>query len=356
MIKKNNFVIAVMLSIVMAVTGGARLSYAQDSIINQGDNESSIAEQTEFDDTDREINKSDVFPEGVVQETYETVPVEDKTETVLPEGVIQRLFQTVPVGEGGETNTQTTEQSAETEGTSSFPDPDELEIYAEDVVSMVMPVISEDMYNFTLDPQNLLSRYSVNKERYEESSLYFSNSQGEKWYSGISDPAIAKNKSSVPVLLHVSVQLENEAGWSVSYTGMEEVNEGTDTKLSLALVPVGVNPENEEPVLHKEQRIDINEDGFAEMDLYLSGTPENFDQVGDKYVAKEDANWTELGFAIMGACNTNADWSEMNERSALGEQIKVRVSYRMDVLTDEQNKQMEQGITPDLETGVILFE
>ena len=57
------------------------------------------------------------------------------------------------------------------------------------------------------------------------------------------------------------------------------------------------------------------------MILFFSGSQDNFDQIGDKYVAKEDAVWTSLGFAVAGKCNTKGDWQDIDERSREGETI-----------------------------------
>ena len=170
------------------------------------------------------------LPEGVIQQVIRTEPVEQVRE--LPEGVVQEVYETVPV--------EDTAPSAEALGQSSMPDEAELDIHAEDVVSMVMPVIPEGTYDFTLDPQDLLSRYSIYKEDYEQSSIYFNNSAGEKPHTGMSDAAMAKNKSSVPVLLYVSLEVVNENGWDVTYTDMESV-EGDDTNnLAFSLIPVSL--------------------------------------------------------------------------------------------------------------------
>ena len=102
--------------------------------------------------------------------------------------------------------------------------------------------------------------------------------------------------------------------------------------------------------------ISIDETGKAEMVLYLDGTPDNFDLINDKYMAKEDAVWSSLGFAVTGACNTRADWSDVDERSDIGETLSIHISYRMDLLNEEQLEMLNDGLKPDPDTGVILFD
>ena len=244
-----------------------------------------------------------------------------------------------------------------------------------------MPVRPEDAYDFVMDSDDLLSRFSVYKDSYEKASLYFTNTTGEKAHTCISDVAMAKNKSSVPVLLYVTQQVENEYGWAVNYTDMDSVESDTGKNISFALIPVSANSVipgddtedikvedqegadgqeaesalSEDYKIFKDRMISIDETGKAEMILYLPGTPDNFDLINDKYMAKEDAVWSSLGFAVTGACNTKADWSEMDERSNAGETLGIHISYRMDLLSEEQEEMISNGLVADPETGVIVF-
>lgn len=312
---------------------------------------------------------------NVINEVLETTPVTDyevddtDVSNERPEGVVQQVFKTTPVDENG--NEAKGTQTQEITGSSSMPDPSELGLYARDVVNMVMPVIPEETYDFVMDSQDLLSRYSVYKDSYEKASLYFTNTTGEKTHTGISDVAMAKNKSSIPVLLYVTLQVENENEWPLKYTDMDSVEADNEMNLSFALIPVASDPTgkktlsedsvqdeaaDDDIIIYKDRMISIDETGKAEMILYLPGTPDNFDMIGDKYMAKEDAVWSSLGFAVTGACNTKADWSPIDERSNSGERIKMRISYRMDLLTEEQEEMIENGLKPDPKTGVIVFD
>lgn len=356
----------------------------------------------------------------VVSETYMTTPVsegEGDEDSDRPEGVVSMTLKTTAVDEEDEKDNSTEEQNVT--GSSSMPDPSELGMYDEDVINMVMPVIPDETYNFIMDSDDLLSRFSLYKETYKKSSLYFTNSGDRVSHSGVSDVAMAKNKSSVPVLLYVTLQVENEFGWPVRYTDMDSVEEDEEKNISFALIPVSANgiegvdadvaeaeedteqaEEESEPVsgdaliddedgeslveadgsdteesteseevaeaeeVNEQQdgfkffnkKISIDETGKAEMILYLDGTKDNFDMIGDKYMAREDAVWSSLGFAVTGACNTKADWSEIDDRSDAGENIKIHISYHMDTLSEEQQAQIDEGLRPDPDTGVIVFD
>ena len=263
--------------------------------------------------------------------TYGEISYAEETGSLpIPEGVIQEVYKTLPE----ESNIE-----EEASGASSFPDESELRIYPEDVISMVMPVISDSMYDFVLDPSDLLSRYSVNKEEYRKSSIYFTNHDKEIIsHSGISDPAMAINKSSVPVFLRASIQIENEDGWPVSYSSIEGAMEGSGNTIAFSLIPVVFNRESGEQMLYPELQAETDEKGYAEISLLIDGSEDNFDRIGDRYVAKEEADWSSVGFAVSGVCNTNADWGEIDKRSAAGEKLRIRVTYGMGVIKDEEEQ------------------
>ena len=363
--------ISILLALTLLLTGtiGTRSGLASErpGVISEvletvpADNES----LTDSDEAEDSAESGD----RVISETFRTTPATDggSDETddsgSRPDGVVQMVVRTTPVDENG--NEAAGTETYEVTGRSSTPDESELGLYAADVVNMVMPVVQDETYDFVMDSQDLLSRYSVYKDSYEKSSLYFTNSTGPKAHTGISDVAMAKNKSSVPVLLYVTLQVENEYGWPVKYTDMDSVESDNDMNVSFALIPVsadaddgisGKTGENEDYKVFEDRKISIDDTGKAEMILYLPGTPDNFDLINDKYMAKEDAVWSSLGFAVTGACNTRADWSDVDERSDIGETLSIHISYRMDLLNEEQLEMLNDGLKPDPDTGVILFD
>ena len=377
--------ISVLLALTMIFTGsaGARYSYASEgiTIINEV-LETEPVEDESYSDKDRDDAQDEgEGRNGIVSETYRTTPAGEDTASKddgsddRPEGVVQKVLRTSPVDENG--NEAQGTETVDITGSSSMPDSSELGLYAKDVVNMVMPVVPEDTYDFVMDTEDLLSRYSLYKDSYEKSSMYFTNTSGEKLHTGISDVAMAKNKSSIPVLLYVTLQVENENGWPVKYTDMDSVEADTEKNISFALVPVSVNEADSEAIdeettgfeeqgdgylikgdhkIYTDRMISIDETGKAEMVLYLDGTPDNFDLINDKYMAKEDAVWSSLGFAVTGACNTRADWSDVDERYDIGETLSIHISYRMDLLNEEQLEMLNDGLKPDPDTGVILFD
>ena len=278
---------------------------------------------------------------------YDIVPT-----TLMDEDEINGLFPTSPPDESARTVDRESEEEAS--GVSSVPDPDELNMRPDDVVAMVMPVMTNDMYNFTIDPYNLLGRYASGEGSYDNSGFYFKNAGEELVYSDTSDAAMAKNKSSVPVFMYVTIDMENKDEWPVDFRDMDAVGEGEDTSMSLAIVPVG--EEDGEKVYYTDRQIDIDRDGHAEAVFYLDGTPDNFQVWEGGVVAREDAEWSSLGFAVTGKCNSQGDWSEIFSRADQGEKMVLRVSCRMKPLSPEEREAVENGdCIYDEKTGLIDF-
>ncbi len=245
--------------------------------------------------------------------------------------------------------------SGEAIGVSSTPSDEELilPVRAADVVSMVLPVIPDGMFDYTLDPLGLLYEYGVEKEKYDGSSLYFKGN-GDVLYTDTSAPAIAKNKSSVPILMYVSIQVENPYGWDMDYKNINDVAADEKPAVGFSLIPVTLSGDT--PVYHKDKEVSIDENGHAEFILYLPGDESNFDEIGGNLVEKADASWFSAGFAVRGACGENGDWTDIYEKSANGENITLHISYRMATLTESQTNAMESGLySLDGETCVIGF-
>lgn len=325
-----------------------------------------VSEQTETAPEEVPIEEEPVVNEntGEIYTAIVETKLPDETSVSTGDMLTGFVETTAPEkNDGGEfltgfVETTEPEQQAiydEAIGYSEIPDDSEyiLPVRASDVVSMVMPVIPEEMFNFTLDPLRLLSDYGIESEKYDGSTLYF-RGIGDTGYTDTSAAAVAKNKSSVPVLMYVSIQVENPYGWDIDYRNMENVNEGDDAGIGFSIVPVTVSGENQ--IFNTGKEISIDENGHADMILYLPGTKENFDEVGGNLIEKADAQWFSAGFAIRGGCNGNADWTDIYSRSGAGEALTLRISYSMATLSESQEAAIATGdYSLDGETLVIEF-
>ena len=245
--------------------------------------------------------------------------------------------------------------SDEALGYSAIPGDDEyvLPVRAADVVAMVMPVIPEGMFNYTLDPLRLLYDYGIHKEEYDGSTLYF-RGMGAGNYSDTSEAAVATNKSSVPVLMNVTIQIENHNDWNIDYRDMSNLEAGENPGIGFSIVPV--TEIGGSKVYHKDKEISVDENGYAHMTLYIPGTKDNFDEVGQNLVERADAQWSSAGFAIRGGCDSSADWSDIYDASAEGRNLTLHISYSMSTLSEIQKIAIESGnYSLDGETMVINF-
>ena len=289
----------------------------------------------------------------------------------------------------------------EVRGTSSPIDDSEVNVYTGEIIDMVLPVIPEATYDFVMDPKDILSRYSINKESYSRSSLYFTNYSGGIMHRSTSDAALAINRSTVPVLLTVTLDVENPNEWPVRFTDMASVENDDEMNVSFELIPVRklssdistketelpdeikpaigagedpaedgsaaenstdngtLNPERsvgnsvsgndtgidtadrESPFgdsdIEETQdgRVSTDENGHAELQIVIPANIDNFEKYGDGYILKEDASFTPYGWAVNGACNRRADWTDIITREKSGESIGIHITYQMKVMGAE---------------------
>ncbi len=317
--------------------------FYDDSIGESAEDEVSDVSDTEEPDNQNGEDEgflSGIFPAMLVDEE------EDDDDT------IKITVPTFPAEEGERVVAE--ESEIEATGVSTVSDPAALNLRPDDVVSMVMPVMTDDMYTFTLDPNDFLSRYSDDREYYDGSGLYFKNAGETVKYSGISDSAMGTNKSSVPVVMKASLELHNENGWDLKYTDLDDVSKGEDRNISFALVPV--SGEGDEQVLHKDRQISIDKDGHAEVTLYLDSDRDNFEEKDGKLVEKESVSWNQTGFAVAGKLNAAGDWKEIMTKGTEGEKIYINIKCRMRPATQEELDAIENGTAEyDKKTGIVKF-
>ena len=304
----------------------------------------------------------------------------------------------------GDGNDEQVPGSAATElqevtGASSLAGEGEVNIYSGNIIDMVLPVIPEKAYDFVMDPQDILSRYSNSREDYSKSSIYFTSHTGGVLHRSTSDAALAINRSTVPVLLSVTLEVDNPYDWPVRFTDKGSVENDNEMNVTFELVPVsfhksegnaddvilaegtasdpgsasGTGSDNvsdgdtasgsdtalgsdtasniikdnvvedlESPFGNKDiteiegHRISIDENGRAELQMFIPADIGNFEKYGDGYILKENADFTSYGWVVEGACNTKADWSDIIRKGKSKENINVHITYQMRALTEEE--------------------
>ena len=83
-------------------------------------------------------------------------------------------------------------------------------------------------------------------------------------------------------------------------------------------------------------RVSIDENGRAELQMFIPADIDNFEKYGDGYILKEDADFTSYGWVVDGACNTKADWTDIIKKGKSKENINVHITYQMRALTEEE--------------------
>lgn len=327
----------------------------------------------------------------------------------------------------------------EVTGASSLAGEGEVNIYSGNIIDMVLPVIPEKAYDFVMDPQDILSRYSNSKGDYSKSSIYFTSHTGGVLHRSTSDAALAINRSTVPVLLSVTLEVDNPYDWPVRFTDKSSVENDDEMNVTFELVPVsfhksqdgwddimlaegsesdsvsasetgsdsisdsdtasgsdntasdvikddivegnasddgskenGLNGANTDgttlsdnaeaqdpedlasPFGNKDitelegHRVSIDENGRAELQMFIPADINNFEKYGDGYILKEDADFTSYGWVVDGACNTKADWSNIIKKGKSKENINVHITYQMRALTEEEAAGMGDAVVFNL--------
>jgi hypothetical protein len=252
----------------------------------------------------------------------------------------------------------------EASGVSSFVDASELDIYSGNIIDMILPVVPEATYDFVMDPRDVLSRYSKYKDTYRKSSIYFTSHCDGIIHKSTSDAALAINRSTVPVLLYVTLEVENQNDWPVRFTDIESVEDNDEINVAFELVPVsyhksqdGVDDismeisdsneaqdtkEIESPFGNKDiteiegHRVSIDKNGKAELSIFIPANMDNFEKYGDGYILKNETDFMSYGWVVNSACNTKADWSDIVEKANSGENINIHITYQMRVLTEDE--------------------
>lgn len=158
-----------------------------------------------------------------------------------------------------------------------------------DIISVELPLIDENgksPFDFVISPQKLL--YHIDDEQCgnisveEEATVYFENQDGEYDFSKNSDWLSVINRSTVPILLTVTANIENLGEINISESN--DFTDRDDPGFYLALMDDKGNVWS----FCEDEKIFFTIEMEAEDDEPYS-------------------------FRLTGACNTNADWSGIEE-------------------------------------------
>lgn len=185
-----------------------------------------------------------------------------------------------------------------------------------DIVKVILPTTTdaETTYNFKLDPEGLIKATAAAKypsATFGEGSMFFQNAADS--YSNTSNTKEITNKSAVPVDITITatVTAGNE---NLKINSDSAFTDDTSTSMYLALTDTAADSPQVEAA---------SSEGVAVLTTTMQPLADSYkisynDSEGKyEYVLKDDADivgdFETYEFALTGACNTSADWSQLTE-------------------------------------------
>lgn len=196
----------------------------------------------------------------------------------------------------------------------------------QDIYQVVLPTVTEDMFNFIIDPQGLINKTegaAYDGKSFEEGgTLFFERKDGDvkEDYSSTSDAITIENRSSMAIDVSVEVKVDKESLEGIVLTDDKEFTDDKGASLYLALTD-------------GEEVIPISADGVS-MNVTVDAAPEGayeyaYDEESGEYTYEmssdlEGIEFPEYSFRLVGAANGKGDWSEL-----MGAVPKISVSWRI---------------------------
>lgn len=204
-------------------------------------------------------------------------------------------------------------------------------IVKKDIFQVDMPINTDNVFNFILDPQGLINATDGaaydGKKFEEDSTVFFKRSDGtvEEDYSNKSDPVTITNRSSVPVDVLVEVRIDPSSIEGITMSEDKEFKDHADASLYLA-------------IMDEENVVPVGRDG-ASIQTTIKAAPEEAYEVvceNDEYVYKMKKNldgiiFPAYSFQLTGAANGKGDWSEL-------ENISPKIVITWKVLQKEEKE------------------
>lgn len=181
------------------------------------------------------------------------------------------------------------------------------------IYQVVMPTNTDGIFDFILDPESLINTTNAaahgGKTFEENSTLFFHRLDGQspEDYSNKSDFVTITNKSSIPVDVHLEIQIIESSIPGISMSDNREFIDDNRPSLYLAL-------------LDGEQIVPIGPEGIS-IDVTVDAAPEgayeyvyDTENIAYAYRLKDDLSeirFHEYSFQLTGAANGKGDWSNL---------------------------------------------
>lgn len=183
------------------------------------------------------------------------------------------------------------------------------------VFQVVMPTNTDGIFDFILDPESLINQTNAaahgGKIFEANSTVFFQRLDGQtaEHYSNKSDFVTFTNKSSIPVDVHLDVQILESSIHGIAMSNDKDFIDDSRPSLYLALID-------------SENVIPIGPEGVS-VAVTIDAAPEgayeyvhDADHAAYDYKLKEDLNdisFHEYSFQLTGAANEKGDWSRLTD-------------------------------------------
>ena len=221
-----------------------------------------------------------------------------------------------------------------------------IEVYGEDVISVVLPAISEDgnsPFDFIIDPQGLIyetdaARYGGGRVEEGATILFHNHDEGEYDFSKRSDRLVVRNQSNVPVIVTITASVDDLG--EINVVGNTDFGDSEDCSMYLAIVD---DEGNEQPV---------SENGEVSVTIEMREAPDNayvyrIDEENGSYSYEfstdpENIDFDSYSFGLIAYCNPNGNWQDISVHPRVKVTWKVEPVLSEDVI--EENDESEDDI------------
>ena len=209
----------------------------------------------------------------------------------------------------------------------------------EEIISVDLPTVGDESpFDFYIDPQGLL--YDTGAVRHgggvvEEGAylLFHNHDDGEYDFSGRSDRLKVTNRSTVPVNITITAKISDLGGLRMDQDGSFEDED--DCAIYLAIV----DDEGNERVLSEDAEVSVEvELSSAPSEAYTFRYDESTDNYEYVYQNDEDISFDSYSFGLRGACNANADWSDISASP------RVMVTWSVDPVYPDRSEETDEEI------------
>lgn len=211
----------------------------------------------------------------------------------------------------------------------------------DDTVHVILPTDAVEIFDFILDPQELINKTNASVSVYggksfeEGATLFFKRSEDESIadYSSTSDAVTITNKGTTPIDVVITAGITVTAKDEFAMTDDREFTEDTRPSLYLALT----DGETEVPIMGEEEKA---------ASLTITIPP-----------ASEEEENNEYSFRLTGAANKEGDWSGMEDASFEVAVTWTAVAQEEEVTPEDEEEMIsesEEAGVPDMQNAAII--